>query len=362
MANDTAPRRFGVGFAGCGNITQASHLPAVASLPGSFRVVHCNDADASVAAAVATRTGAPRWSASLDELVGDPDVDVVVVGVPDRFHADVVVAACEASKLAVVCEKPLASTLEDADRIIEASSRSGVPVVVATMHRYDPVTRWVEQRYADLLASATVVRSTMYVPNNDRLVDLATQRARPAAAAATGAAKPPDPDALRAILPGAWASTTFVHHMPLLRLAFSAEPDSVSAWALGTDGAQVSLRFGDRLAQMSGLLYRFGGLDWSFDAWSASTRLRIEYPPSFLSTRSATAIVRTAAGGAFDETRFTGTFETGYRAEWRHVARVAAGAEAPLTPAAEARADIALAATIAAAGRQAIEDEGGTAR
>ena len=77
-------------------------------------------------------------STSLDTLLDDPAVDIVAVCSPHEFHAEQVVAACGAGKKAVFCEKPLAVTRDEAERIAEASARYGVPVVVGTMNLWDP--------------------------------------------------------------------------------------------------------------------------------------------------------------------------------------------------------------------------------
>jgi predicted dehydrogenase len=65
------------------------------------------------------------------ELWHDPQVDAVVIATPARTHADLVVAAADAGK-GVFCEKPMAVTLPDADRAIDAARRSGVVLQVGS--------------------------------------------------------------------------------------------------------------------------------------------------------------------------------------------------------------------------------------
>jgi predicted dehydrogenase len=90
-----------------------------------------------VAAAVAARTSA-RSTTDVQVLLDDPAVDVVAVCSPHQFHADQVEAAAKAGKRAVLCEKPLATSVEQAQRIADVSASSGMPVVVGAMHAYDP--------------------------------------------------------------------------------------------------------------------------------------------------------------------------------------------------------------------------------
>jgi inositol 2-dehydrogenase len=74
---------------------------------------------------------------SIEEALSRKDIHAVVIATPDKFHADVVQAAAAAGK-DILCEKPLAITLEDAQRALEAVSRAGVRLQVGFMRRYDP--------------------------------------------------------------------------------------------------------------------------------------------------------------------------------------------------------------------------------
>ncbi len=69
------------------------------------------------------------------EAFADPEVDAVVIAAPARFHADLVVAAAAAGK-GVFCEKPMALTLADADRAIDAARAAGVVLQVGFNRRF----------------------------------------------------------------------------------------------------------------------------------------------------------------------------------------------------------------------------------
>ncbi|WP_017618142.1 Gfo/Idh/MocA family protein, partial [Nocardiopsis gilva] len=69
-------------------------------------------------------------------LLAAPEVEAVVIATPARTHTDLVVAAAEAGK-AVYCEKPMARTLAEADRAIDAARRAGVPLQIGFNRRYD---------------------------------------------------------------------------------------------------------------------------------------------------------------------------------------------------------------------------------
>lgn len=74
---------------------------------------------------------------SIEEALGRKDIEAVVIATPDKFHAGVIQAAAGAGK-DILCEKPLAIKLEDAQSALEAVSRAGVRLQVGFMRRYDP--------------------------------------------------------------------------------------------------------------------------------------------------------------------------------------------------------------------------------
>jgi predicted dehydrogenase len=67
----------------------------------------------------------PRFTTSLEEAVGDDDVDTVVVGLPNFLHEEVITLAADAGK-AILCTKPLARSAEEAKRILDKVESAGV--------------------------------------------------------------------------------------------------------------------------------------------------------------------------------------------------------------------------------------------
>lgn len=70
-------------------------------------------------------------------LLADPDVQAVIISAETSLHADLVELAAAAGK-AIVLQKPMALTLPEADRIVAAVERSGVPFTMAWQMRVDP--------------------------------------------------------------------------------------------------------------------------------------------------------------------------------------------------------------------------------
>ena len=80
----------------------------------------------------------PRAHGSYQELLDDPGVDVVYISLPNSLHAQWTVRAVQAGKH-VLCEKPLALTTQECDRIITAAGDAGVVVAEAVMYLYHPL-------------------------------------------------------------------------------------------------------------------------------------------------------------------------------------------------------------------------------
>jgi predicted dehydrogenase len=151
---------LGVGLLGAGPVTQAIHLPTLATFGDLFQVRHIMDVDRTVATEVAQRVGA-RASTDMQAVLDDPEVEVVAICSPPQFHAQQVAAACAARKRAILCEKPLATTADEARSIAEASRASGVPVVVGTMHAYDPAYVAAASEWQKRSEAATFLRSAI---------------------------------------------------------------------------------------------------------------------------------------------------------------------------------------------------------
>jgi predicted dehydrogenase len=101
------------------------------------------------------QASAQRYGMSLRatpaEVIDDPQVDAVIVTSETNRHVDLIEQAAAAGKH-ILCQKPLATTLEDCDRIIAAVHRSGVKFSMAYQMRHDPAN----QKIKDLLDSGAV--------------------------------------------------------------------------------------------------------------------------------------------------------------------------------------------------------------
>ena len=99
------------------------------------------------ARAAAAALGAERSFSSAEELVRDPDVDVVHVCTPNHLHVELAEAALSAGKH-VICEKPLALDAAGAQRLVDAANGSGLQAAVPFVYRYYPTVREARERVA----------------------------------------------------------------------------------------------------------------------------------------------------------------------------------------------------------------------
>ena len=105
------------------------HLEAFGSVAGAEVAAVTSGTDAH-AREFAERHGIRRWFTDYRKMYEMPDLDLVILGLPNDLHCDATIAAAAAGKH-VVCEKPLCLNLEEADRMIVACAKAKVKLMYA---------------------------------------------------------------------------------------------------------------------------------------------------------------------------------------------------------------------------------------
>jgi predicted dehydrogenase len=142
-----ARKKILVGLVGVGNWGRYGHLPALKLLP-EYEVAAVSSRRKDTAVEIASQFGAPHAFDDPNQLVGHPDVDMVIDLPPASQHAALVRAAVAAGK-DVYCEWPLATTLPDSEDLLARADAAGVRHVVGLQRRMGPSARFVRDLLAD---------------------------------------------------------------------------------------------------------------------------------------------------------------------------------------------------------------------
>ena len=200
----------GWGLVGTGRIADDRILPGINAHAGN-RLVAIVSRDQGRADTFAKKFGAQHAYTSFDEMLRNPEVTVVAIHTPNAQHADQAVAAARAGKH-VFCDKPMATSVADAERIVRECERAGVKLGIYFHNRFMPC--FVETRR--ILESGEI--------GEVQLVQLeASPGARPGARLATWRVDP--------VLAG--LGTTYsigVHVYDILRYLLASEITMVSAF------------------------------------------------------------------------------------------------------------------------------------
>ncbi len=116
----------------------AEHLQAYLQLPESFRVQVVCDLDDRKASEISSPHGI-AVSANLLDVMADPSIDLIDICLPPHLHFEVAVQALKAGKH-VICEKPLVSSVSEADDLLRVLAQSGKQLFPVFQYRYGPAT------------------------------------------------------------------------------------------------------------------------------------------------------------------------------------------------------------------------------
>jgi predicted dehydrogenase len=141
--------RLKVGIIGCGAIAQIQHLPHLRELDDQFEIGGLADLSPRLLDVVGEEYRVPPERRFLDyhDLVTS-DIDAVIV-CPSSSHAAPSIAAAQAGKHILV-EKPMCTTVREAEAMVAAAQRAGVLLMVAYMKRHEPAYRFAQARVREM--------------------------------------------------------------------------------------------------------------------------------------------------------------------------------------------------------------------
>lgn len=129
-------KKLKVGIIGCGGIANGKHMPALQKLSDKVEMVAFCDIIEEKAIDSAKKFGTPDAKVYTDykELLKDETIDVVHVCTPNRSHSFITVDSLESGKH-VMCEKPMAKTYAEAQKMLEAAQRTGKKLTIGYQSR-----------------------------------------------------------------------------------------------------------------------------------------------------------------------------------------------------------------------------------
>lgn len=123
-----------LGLIGAGRMGSFHGLTAARHIPGASLTAIADPSHAH-ATRLAAELGVQKVYSDPQQLLDDPDIDGVLIAAPARSHAELVIKAARAGK-SVFCEKPMAITLDEADRAIAAAADAQVTLQVGFNRRF----------------------------------------------------------------------------------------------------------------------------------------------------------------------------------------------------------------------------------
>lgn len=121
-----------VGIIGCGKIAQVRHIPEYAANPNA-EVYGFYDINVARAEELAQKYGGKAYS-SYEALLADTQIEAVSICAANHAHAEISIAALKAGKH-VLCEKPMAVTLEECEAMVAAAKESGKYLMIGQNQR-----------------------------------------------------------------------------------------------------------------------------------------------------------------------------------------------------------------------------------
>jgi len=141
-------RRIRLGVIGCGRVAQA-HLAAIEYLKTEVELIAVADSDEKRAREAKERFGAKTFTSRFEEILHLPEIEAVIIALPNHLHRPVTLEAANAKKHILV-EKPMALNLSQAKEMVEVAKRRGVTLMVGQSRRFSDGVFELQSRLSEI--------------------------------------------------------------------------------------------------------------------------------------------------------------------------------------------------------------------
>ncbi len=135
-----------IALLGCGRISK-NHFEAIAQQPDA-QCIACCDIIEDRAKEAAKKYNIPTWTTNYEEMLSDPNIDLISICTPSGLHPEHGIQAAKAGKH-VLTEKPMACRLIEADELIKACDQARVKLFVVLQNRLNPSIQLVRRAFEE---------------------------------------------------------------------------------------------------------------------------------------------------------------------------------------------------------------------
>lgn len=162
---------IGCGIIGCGDVTEVKSGPALQNTKNS-KLVAVMRRSADLAADYARRHNVPRWYSDAQQLINDPEVEIVYIATPPASHKEYVLMCAKAGK-PVYVEKPMALNFAECVEMIESCHATNISLFVAYYRRKLPkfvfIHDLINKQFA--IGNPRMVKITLYRQHEEKYHD-----------------------------------------------------------------------------------------------------------------------------------------------------------------------------------------------
>ena len=169
-------RQLRIAIIGSGNFTRKVHVPNIGSIP-TIKVRACMDIVPDAARERAEQAGADYHTTDLSQVLGDPEVDAVMIATRADKHVSLCIEAAEAGK-PIFCEKPMGQTLDECRELMDVLEKTSTPYMVGYCYRFNEAVQHVHPKVrpdfspAQVLSRDNVSTYKGYINNLCHALDL----------------------------------------------------------------------------------------------------------------------------------------------------------------------------------------------